>query len=93
MKFEIEAEGGYLHWVVRCVDKGKLVELHRFYRSADNFIYHRGEHGPRELDAQRALEERLRAHPELTAHIPELKVAEHSTMHVRQIQAGGSKRG
>lgn len=93
MKYEVESEGGWLHWVVRCVEKGQVAEIHRFYRSRDQFIYHRGEHGPHELQAQQALLDHLAKHPEATAHIPVLNPAEHSTMHVRQIHAGGSKRG
>lgn len=69
MQFVIESEGQRLHWIVKCVDKGKLVELHRFYRSPEEFLYHRGEHGEHELAAQTALEEYFQAHPEATAHI------------------------
>lgn len=93
MKFEIESEGGRLHWVVRCIEGGRVVELHRFYRSTDNFIYHRGKHGAHEVEAQKALGEHLAAHPELTSGIEKLNPGENSTMHVRQLAAGGSKRG
>lgn len=64
MRFIIEAEGydtvpieDFMprHWVVKCVDKGRLVELHRFFRSPENYIYHRGKHGDQELPAQDAL--------------------------------------
>jgi len=93
MKFEFESEGGRLHWVVRCIEHGKVAELHRFYRTPDNFIYHRGKHGVHEVEAQRALTEYLGAHPELFAGIEKLNPGENSTMHVRQLAAGGSKRG
>jgi hypothetical protein len=92
MKFVIEPEGGRLHWIVKCMDKGKLVELHRFYRALDQFVYHRGNHGQHELDAQKALLQYFKDHPDATAGLPGLRPAEHSTMHVRQIAAGGAKR-
>ena len=93
MKFEFECEGGRTHWIVRCVEKGRLVEMHRFFRSPDKFLYHRGNHGQQEVAAYNALTEHLEKHPELTAVLPDLQPGEHSTMHVRQIAAGGSKRG
>jgi len=92
MKFVIESEGGRLHWIVKCMEGGKLVELHRFYRALDKFIYHRGNHGQHEVVAQNALNEYLTQHPEATAKLHEIRPAEHSTMHVRQVAAGGAKR-
>ncbi len=92
MKFVFESEGGRLHWIVKCMEKGKLVELHRFYRSADNFLYHRGNHGAQEVAAYNALTEHLKQHPDLTACVPEIAPMEHSTTHVRQLAAGGAKR-
>lgn len=93
MKYDIEAEGNRVHWVVRCVSKGGKVEaVHRFYRSLDGFIYHRGKHDEHELPAQEALTEYLKANPGATSHLEGLEPGEHSTMHVRQIAAGGAKR-
>jgi hypothetical protein len=54
MNFIVEPEGRK-HWIVKCIDGGKLVEMHRFFRSHENFIHHRGKHAPHELDAERAL--------------------------------------
>ncbi len=65
MNFVIEAEGHGLHWIVKCVDKGKLVELHRFYRSPENFLHHRGNHGEHELPAQEALLDHFKNTPGL----------------------------
>lgn len=64
MNFVIESEG-FNHWIVKCVDKGKLVELHRFFRSAENFVYHRGNHGPNEPAARTALMKHFEETPEL----------------------------
>ena len=73
MVFVIESECGIrhperdahrLHWIVKCVEKGKLVEMHRFFRSPEGFTYHRGNHGDQELAALRALEDHFEKHPE-----------------------------
>ncbi|GEM_PF-4693196 len=64
MQFVIEPEGERLHWIVKCYEKGKLVELHRFYRY-DEFLYHRGGHGNHELTARQALLDYFQAHPEI----------------------------
>lgn len=93
MHFQFESEGNWIHWVVRVMEKGRVIETHRFYRARDKFIYHRGEHGKHEVEARAALVEHLKKNPELVEHVPVLREAEHSTMHVRQIAAGGSKRG
>ena len=69
MRFVIESEGEKFHWIVKCIDQGKLLELHRFYRSLENFVYHRGKHGKYELDAFNALEDHFKQHPE-TAQVP-----------------------
>jgi hypothetical protein len=69
MQYVIEPEGGRLHWIVKCVDKGQLVEMHRFYRSPEEFIYHRGEHGEHERPAMDALREFFQQHPEVLANI------------------------
>jgi hypothetical protein len=69
MQYVIEPEGGRLHWIVKCVDKGKLVEMHRFFRSPEKFVYHRGEHGEHETPAREALKEFFEKHPEVVAHI------------------------
>ncbi len=71
MQYVIEPEGGRLHWIVKCVDKGKLVEMHRFYRSPEKFVYHRGEHGEHEGPAMDALKAYFEKHPEVLAHIQE----------------------
>lgn len=64
MTFIIESEG-FHHWIVKCVDKGKLVELHRFYRSLENFVYHRGKAGEHETAAREALLSHFESIPEL----------------------------
>lgn len=92
MRFDIESEGGRLHWVVRCVEKGRVAEVHRFYRSLDKFLYHRGAHGAHEAAALAALSSYLEKNPRATAGLGELEPGENSTMHVRQIAAGGGKR-
>lgn len=71
MQYVIEPEGGRLHWIVKCVDKGKLVEMHRFYRSPEKFVYHRGEHGEHEAPAMDALNDYFEKHPEVVAHVAE----------------------
>jgi hypothetical protein len=63
MQFVIEPEGAKFHWVVKCMEKGKLVELHRFYLSLENFLHHRGAHGKLELDAMKALQDYFAANP------------------------------
>lgn len=70
MRYVIEPEGGYFHWIVKCIDKGKVVELHRFYQSGDKkYIYHRGEHGEHELAAQEVITKYLAEHPEAAAGV------------------------
>ena len=71
MQYVIEPEGGRLHWIVKCVDKGKLVEMHRFYRSPEMFVYHRGEHGEHEALAMDALKEYFAKNPDVVAHVAE----------------------
>ena len=65
MNFVIEPEGAHLHWVVKVYEKGKLLELHRFYRSPENFLHHRGNHGAHEIAAQNALLEHFKTTPGL----------------------------
>ena len=70
MRYVIEPEGGYFHWIVKCVEKGKVVELHRFYQSGDKkYIYHRGEHGPHENEAREVIVRYLKEHPEAAAGV------------------------
>ena len=64
MQYVIEPEG-FLHWIVKCVEKGKVIELHRFYRSLEHFVYHRGSHGEHEIAAREALMKHFEAVPEL----------------------------
>lgn len=64
MNFVIESEG-FHHWIVKCFEKGKLAELHRFYRSLENFVYHRGNHGQHEPEAYKALMKHFDEVPEL----------------------------
>ena len=70
MKFVIEPEGPKLHWVVKCMEKGKPVEIHRFYQNLENFLYHRGKHGDHELAAMKELEDYLEAHPSERHEVP-----------------------
>jgi hypothetical protein len=71
MQYVIEPEGGRIHWIVKCVDMGKLVEMHRFYRSPEKFVYHRGEHGEQEGPAMAALKDYFEKHPDALSHIEE----------------------
>lgn len=65
MNFVIEPEGGKIHWIVKCVEKGKLLELHRFFRSPENFLHHRGKHGQHEIAAREALLKHFDSTPDL----------------------------
>ena len=74
MKFIIEPEdqrgGSLILWIVKCVEKGKIVAMHRFYRSGEGYLYHRGDHDEHELPAQKTLEDYLKDHPEMCPPAP-----------------------
>jgi hypothetical protein len=75
MEFDIKLEsakyGDKFHWIVRCFEGDRFVELHRFYLSLENQIFHRGPHGEHERAALEAFKQHLEAHPEMKQKTPE----------------------